>query len=256
MDTSINDSSNTSTDDSPDELELYQNTIGRLNAYMEWGFVPIPIRSIESDKYDNNLIGNGKAPMIKNWTNVTSDKSPQLVLWGCRKTKSNINLGIICGPSSKCVVLDIDMKDFGMYHWEKLIKLHPPINTFTVHTGNGGLHYYFKFDRASMMVTTCTRLKVGGVSIGFDVRSTGSQVLGPGSTHPITGKEYIPINGFEGTWSKDDPGDIIPIITSIPLWLCDILIRPSAIPHNVIEVPLEEAYKYHPPTVKVIEFTL
>jgi len=177
--------------------------------YLSWGFIPIPIRL------------SYKQPAGKFWLNtepqVAALNIDRFLVW----YKKRINLGIICGGNLH--VLDIDSG--GCKKMEELIATHGPIDTFTVKTGGGGWHYYF----TNSPIGTCVKMK----GIDWDMRGTGSQVLGPGSIHPITGKPYKPVAGFvadnvvakaiaSDNWNGSMM-DIFPIINPMPQWLVDFI---------------------------------
>jgi hypothetical protein len=78
---------------------------------------------------------NSKLPACK-WT----DKSNHLY-----DLSMNKNYGIITGKLNNLLVLDIDVKDHGLEEWNKYITRNGEINTVTVATPSGGLHYYFLY---------------------------------------------------------------------------------------------------------------
>ena len=61
------------------------------------------------------------------------------------KTTDNC-ICILTGYRSKMIVVDIDHKDGGMDMWNTLIHDNREPETLKVKSGNGGLHYYFRFD--------------------------------------------------------------------------------------------------------------
>tara|TARA_R110000737_G_scaffold224042_2_gene238955 strand:- start:4527 stop:7604 length:3078 start_codon:yes stop_codon:yes gene_type:complete len=88
------------------------------------------------------------------------------------------NMGIVCGEKNDIWVLDIDVvkdgsdfkdhpffKEFGFERCKN-------INTFSVKTGNKGLHYYFKYDSRISKNTT-------NAMLATDVRSNGGYVVSP-----------------------------------------------------------------------------
>lgn len=83
------------------------------------------------------------------------------------------------------------------------------LNTFTVKTGGGGYHYYFKY-------TKCEQLKNHiGLLKCIDIRTqSGGQVVGPYSIHPITKQFYMPIDPMKE-------------VSEIPDWLLNILLQAS-----------------------------
>lgn len=126
-----------------------------------------------------------KAPMEFNWQkscNYKYDEEKLLTHKG--------NLGIVCGFGG-LVVLDIDDK-IKVNEFDK-------IDTFTVKTGSGGRHLYFKCNqdfKKSIYVLSCGELRV-----------KNSQVLIPNSIHP-NGNKYevlkdIPIKEVSKNYLKN-----------------------------------------------------
>ncbi len=126
----------------------------------------------------SRILLNGKVPIERDWQRhciVKRDLSPEQV--------NEYNVGNTCGPASDCIVLDVDhIKVFGET-CEKNGWSVP--ETFTVQTGSGTPHYYFRYPHDGE--------KYGNKSCpeqGFDIRGIGGQVVAPGSIHPNTGKPY------------------------------------------------------------------
>jgi len=94
------------------------------------------------------------------------------------------NYAVICGPISKCIVIDLDdpkLKDEIFTNWTQLLK-----DTLVVQTGKKGYHIYLEPDEYPVSSMRLTNTK--GQHI--DVQTNGVYVVGPGSIHPDTGKEY------------------------------------------------------------------
>lgn len=129
----------------------------------------------------------GKRPILGKWEQRTTLPEDQIWL-----NQPNCNIGIVCGQASGIVVLDIDIKDQGLEQWEEYIKLNGEPKTFKVKTGSGGYHYYFKYnaDVTSLSKMTRCATKSDGTKIGWDFLTNKSQVVAPGSIHPITGIGY------------------------------------------------------------------
>tara|TARA_B100001964_G_scaffold146230_1_gene161021 strand:+ start:397 stop:2334 length:1938 start_codon:yes stop_codon:yes gene_type:complete len=120
----------------------------------------------------------GKAPIEKDWTKWCSKKRPF-----DRKHFKNKNAGIATGTASNSLVLDIDDKDlFDKYMHENDLSLP---ETFQVESGNGGMHFYFKYPQSGKVYGNRSCKKHG-----FDVKGTGGQVVAPGSIHPKTKRPY------------------------------------------------------------------
>lgn len=98
--------------------------------------------------------------------------------------------GVVCGPEYGIVVLDVDHKDgeapglATLAGWEAQ---HGPLpETFTVRTGSGGLHLYFRCLPGDPAPTGTDVL-----GPGIDVRGRGGFVVGAGSLHGKTGRRYV-----------------------------------------------------------------
>jgi len=144
------------------------------------------------------LLSKDKRPYIKEWQKIKKSKQGE----------PDKNIGLLTGKVNNILVVDID-KD-GMNIWKKWIKENGDINTPIVKTGgNGGLHYYFKYDKD---IKSSLKIKINNKRIGIDIKSDGGQVVIPPS---IVIKKYKWIKSLE-----DYP------IIKIPKWLKDkILIK-------------------------------
>lgn len=92
------------------------------------------------------------------------------------------NVGVLTGAPSGFFALDIDPKNGGDEQLAKLIAQHGELpRTYTVRTGSGGRHYYFRLPDWDV------RNSNGRITDGIDVRGTGGQVIAAGSTSGIGG---------------------------------------------------------------------
>lgn len=95
------------------------------------------------------------------------------------------NYGVVLGAND--LIIDVDPRNGGDKSFEKLLsdlKITLP-TTYTVHTGGGGVHFYFK-----KAPNVKIRKKVHEYR-GLDFLSEGSFVVGPWSIHPDSGKPYV-----------------------------------------------------------------
>ena len=175
-----------------DELVFYAQLA------QSYGFVPIPIK--------------GKIPRFKEWQNVRfnpqdPDKNIRRIghLYSAGLAD---NIGIVTGEASGVVVLDID--EGAIDWWKELIALNPLPETFTVQTGKGGLHVYFKYEPRVSHFGNMN--KILGQAIDF--RTNGGQAIFPGSIHSETGQYYLVVSGYE----QDRP-----IIALMPDWMIELL---------------------------------
>jgi nicotinamidase-related amidase len=88
------------------------------------------------------------------------------------------NIGIVTGPESGILVLDVD----GKQGEESLIELErrysPLPDTYTVRTGGGGLHLYFLWPKGADVRNSQSKF-----ALGLDIRGQGGYVVAPPSLH-------------------------------------------------------------------------
>jgi hypothetical protein len=118
---------------------------------------------------------NGKKPFESQWTDYCVKKR----VYNEEDFKGR-NAGICCGPASGVLVLDIDdpdmfaaLKDAG--------KITVP-ETYTVMTGSGKPHYYFKYPNdGGEYGNKSLKHPVYNKHTVFDIRGNGGQVVAAGS---------------------------------------------------------------------------
>ncbi|WP_320043508.1 bifunctional DNA primase/polymerase [uncultured Desulfobacter sp.] len=138
---------------------------------------------------------NGKEPFEPKWTEIGHRDYDDIGF------SDRDNAGIVCGMASKLLVLDID--DNELFQDALQTNGWDLPETFTVKTGRGGYHYYFRYpeDGREYRNRACQ-------TMGFDIRGEGGQVVAPGSVHPETQNTYI-------TENKTD-------IIAAPEWLLEL----------------------------------
>lgn len=119
-----------------------------------------------------------KRVLIPNWQNKTETVIPHYL---------SPNIGIITGEKNNLLVLDIDIKDNGIYFWNKIKNEYPNFITPTVKSPGGSLHFYFKYNNR---IPNMNRIFVNNSKIGWDIKSNGSIVVAPPSLYPNTNKRY------------------------------------------------------------------
>ncbi len=134
---------------------------------------------------------NDKRPFFKNWTDI--DHTPHDT-----KVFDGRNIGLLTGRASKITVLDIDLQDGGVVHWNKIKKLFPPIETPMVATPGKGIHLYFKYNPK---LPSTSKLHLNHTTIGWDLLNDGRQVVAP------------PSRGYKWTRSMETP------LAKMPQWL-------------------------------------
>lgn len=179
------------------DRKTYLMDIGRMA--QNFGFVPIPIF--------------GKIPRFRNWPDVRVDPSdPEKTIrriGHLYSAKLANNVGVLTGEASGIVVVDIETSDLPW--WEELVKANEGLpETFTVQTGTGGLHVYFKY--APPVNSLRNSNKILGQNIDF--RTTGGAIVFPGSIDARTNQMYLVKSGY-----VDDK----PVIAKMPDWLFQLL---------------------------------
>ena len=143
--------------------------MGRLDhvkALEAAGFVLVPLR--------------GKAPYTTNWQATAHGEFLPSEL------AQSPTYGIVL--TAELLVLDVDPRNFaaGDRPLGRLVAAIgglPP--TFTVRSGGGGLHAYYR-----KPADVCVRNGLKEYP-GLEFKSVGRQMVGPGSIHPDSGKEYV-----------------------------------------------------------------
>ena len=168
---------------------LYNMAIAAIN----YGFTPIPVR--------------GKAPVVRNWPQIRND--PSDLEKNARRVRNLVNagtannIGVVTGEASGIIVFDIDDPKY----WQQLVELNGGIDeTFTVLTGTGGKHVYFRYrpDLANLK----NRNRILGQKIDF--RTNGGVIVFPGSINLTTNQVYKVESGYTNN---------IPKIAELPIWL-------------------------------------
>ena len=125
----------------------------------------------------------GKHPRITKWQHkATTDPSLIREWW---KKWPTANIGIVCGHKSGIVVIDIDPRNSGDKSLQNLIDSYPEfkaaLNTYTIHTGGNGQHYFYKHNGPFKSV------KKHGLGQGIDVQADGCYIVAPPSNHKSGG---------------------------------------------------------------------
>jgi hypothetical protein len=159
--------------------------------YEEAGFSVIPVHFIGADGRCScgsaRCRSPGKHPKVTWRANQTTRLTADELRKSLADPKTT-NVGIVTGPVSGIMVLDIDgeeglksLKDAG-YPFESF-----PI-TPTVKTGGGGLHLYFRYPEGDPIKTQA------GILHKVDIRAQGGFVVAPPSMHK-SGKRYAWMEG-------------------------------------------------------------
>lgn len=145
-----------------------------IKQYLGAGFALIPLEP-EGKTPCWDLLPENKAGR-KSWLPFAerAATAPEIQSW--LEEYPDINLGIITGPPSGLIVVDIDRPD--------LVELGPSIEAPRVYTGKG-LHVYFRADTEPAR----GQIKTAGGEMVGDIKAAGGYVVAPPSIHP-TGRQY------------------------------------------------------------------
>ncbi len=123
------------------------------------------------------VITNTKIPAVSGWTDHSYSNT--------NVDTNQYDTGIITGIKSNLLVLDVDIKDNGIEEINTFIAMYGTIDTFTVKTPTGGLHYYFKYKSTNNdtnylieeYITNRTKYR----GCGLDIRTNGGYIKAPPS---------------------------------------------------------------------------
>ncbi len=168
--------------------------------YQDLGLVVIPLNTMDSAKA-------GKCPAVKGWKD--KDTNYDFDVAKCRSG----NIGILCGPNSGIMCIDVDVKDDGLLHFTRLIKKYRLPKGPYQETPNGGNHYVFKYnpERMKDMKARIKFFKKDGNKVGVDFWAKDVQFVAEPSINKTNGKSYKWVVSI-----FDTP------IPELPEWLYDL----------------------------------
>lgn len=129
----------------------------------------------------------GKVPFLKAWNQSATTDEGEIKVWAVKYP--NANVGAV--TDAEHWMLDVDDVDWFLENCPS----NPP-KTLTVRTGSGKLHLYFKHDQLSKGLSGKAVMNPNWKSaadtpnLPQKYMEYPDQVVGPGSIHPDTGKEY------------------------------------------------------------------
>lgn len=188
--------------------ELCELAIGYANS----GLYVLPIFEVGNNLQcacnNDKCRAPGKHPRVNNWPqNASCDEATIREWW---RQWPTANIGITTGIKSGIAVYDLDPKNGGWSSHEEIKKLIPGIeNTFTVETGSGGRHLYFRIPDG---VSIPSR---GGLLAGIDIKGDGGYVCAPPSRH-VSGKRYRILSDINSTTFADFPAKLLEIKKKTP----------------------------------------
>lgn len=150
---------------------------------------------------------SGKVPVQRDWPNQATIDSEQLAKWfGPGGQYKQHNIGMVCGPKSGVIVLDVDPRHGGTESLDRLESEHGRLpDTVEAITGGGGRHVIFKHPEGLKIGNSSKRL-----GAGLDIKSAGGQIVVAPSIHPDTGREYA--------WELSSlPGEVP--LADLPPWI-------------------------------------
>lgn len=117
----------------------------------------------------------GKHPVDSGWQHSRRGGSDVSEDFTRRRPWAN-NIGIVTGAASGFFVLDVDPEHHGDQTLAAMVQAEAPLPaTYTVRTGSGGSHFYFR------MPDFNPRNSTGRLGKGLDVRADNGQVVAPPS---------------------------------------------------------------------------
>lgn len=190
------------------------------NYYRGIGLAVIPISPASVD-------GVGKTPAVTGWVNRTNAED-----FVC---KNDQNIGIVCGPNSGIVCIDVDVKDRGVEMFNKMLNIYGalPVGTAVQRSGNDGYHYIFKYNhsRMSEMNAKIKCPKLNGERIGIDMWIQKCQFVAYPSINYITMKQY--------TWIT--PITSVDALPDLPEWIYDLYHTENICDYGLILSPTVNA---------------
>jgi len=133
-----------------------------------------------------------KVPKLKNWQNAYFKSEDEIRAYAPAHPYSNY--GII--PNDDVVVVDVDNRNNGMENYKKLKRKGYFKKTFTVQTGSGGYHHYYKLPK-DFSGQLAKNLEPAGYT-GIDIKTKTGFLVAPESVHPDGGayKFLVRENGY------------------------------------------------------------
>lgn len=124
------------------------------------------------------------------------------------KAMPDANIGVHCAPSGLYVVdVDCGGEKVGGESWDALVAEHGHVETLTVRTQSGGLHFYYRMPEGAVLKNT-----TGKLGKHIDTRGNG-YVVAPGSI--VNGRAYEIVSEVE--------------IADLPEWIVEAL-KPKSRP--------------------------
>ncbi len=157
----------------------------------------------------------GKHPRTPNGLKDASCDSSLIARWW---NSGDSNIGIVTGPESGLLILDVDYRHDGHTSLEELEAQNGPLpDTIEALTGGGGRHIYFNYPGHFRITNSA-----GKLGPGLDIRGEGGYVVAPPSLH-ISGRRYC----WEAMHHPDDV-----TLADPPTWLIELVTQPTLRTHG------------------------
>jgi len=149
-----------------------------------WQVIPLhnPVEGRCSCRNGVTCSSPGKHPRIP-WKEGGSTEPAVIREWW--RHWPDANVGIVTGPVSGLLILDIDGEQ-GRKSLRALEQQHGQLpDTWSVTTGSGGVHLYFRWPRGLKIRNSAKK-----IAPGIDIRGDGGYVVAPPSLHQ-SGRHYV-----------------------------------------------------------------
>lgn len=169
--------------------------------YADNNFSVFPVHTLENGHCSCGKINcerPAKHPAC-NWSSSNTIDKRKIDQWWNKDSDHLYNIGIATGKASGITVVDIDAGNNGLESWAQICNENNIPDTYTVKTGGGGYHLYFKYQAG---IKTGTNL----LGQGIDIRNDGGYIIAPPSLHK-SGNRYeiegeIPLNIQLAEWPE------------------------------------------------------
>lgn len=158
------------------------DTASAAQTYIDRGWAVVRLYDVSGglcscgsdDEPEHSVKAGGKHPIGNGWQNAgIRDPATAREAWARRPMA---NIGIVTGRVSGIWVLDVDPEHGGDIKLAALVAVYGPLpETWTVQTGSGGRHYYWKMPDFDFTLSR------GQLPFGLDVRGNSGQVVAPPS---------------------------------------------------------------------------
>jgi hypothetical protein len=147
------------------------------------GWLVFPLYGLSGDacqcRKGSECKSKGKHPRIVGYVEDASNDQAKLAEWA-RKWPASY-WGVLCGPRSGVVAIDVDPRHGGVATLNTLESEHGklPVTSKCNSGGKGGSHLFFEHPGKEYVVKN----QVGGLGEGVDIKGDGGLVVLPGSIH-------------------------------------------------------------------------